>query len=139
MHGLERIAAERKRQTEVEGWTQNHDDQHDNGEMALAAVAYASPLPVKVQGMVASDSDCGCREAACPHTSPFGKKKWIDPWPWDAEWDKRKKHDRIRQLEIAGALIAAEIDRLERMERKSLRRAGISFGGPATTGEVTAG
>jgi hypothetical protein len=27
-------------------------------------------------------------------------------------WDKREKHSRIRRLEIAGALIAAEIDRL---------------------------
>jgi hypothetical protein len=28
-------------------------------------------------------------------------------------WDKRRKHDRRRKLVIAGALIAAEIDRLD--------------------------
>lgn len=36
----------------------------------------------------------------------------VGPWPWSDAWDKRKKHDRIRQLSIAGALIAAEINRL---------------------------
>jgi hypothetical protein len=35
-----------------------------------------------------------------------------DAWPWSRNWDKRDKHSRTRRLEIAGALIAAEIDRL---------------------------
>lgn len=39
---------------------------------------------------------------------------YFNPWPWPTEWDKRGKHSRHRQLEIAGALIAAEIDRLRR-------------------------
>jgi hypothetical protein len=34
-------------------------------------------------------------------------------WPWDASWWKPK--DVIRNLVRAGALIAAEIDRLRRM------------------------
>lgn len=38
---LEEIAAERQRQIEVEGWTPNHDDEHDRGEMANAAACYA--------------------------------------------------------------------------------------------------
>ena len=37
-------------------------------------------------------------------------------WPWDKSYNKRHKHNRIRQLEIAGALIAAEIDRLLRLK-----------------------
>ena len=43
---------------------------------------------------------------------------FIDPWPakWSAAWDKRSKHNRLRRLTIAGALIAAEIDRLGRKE-----------------------
>lgn len=30
--GIELIAAERKRQTEQEGWTPEHDEQHEFGE-----------------------------------------------------------------------------------------------------------
>lgn len=99
--GIELITEERVRQIEKEGFTPEHDHHHDEGSIALAAVAYASPLPVRVFGTV----DDG---------SVFGKKQWIDPWPWDSQFDKRGKHDRLRSLVIAGALIAAEIDRLQR-------------------------
>ena len=34
-----------------------------------------------------------------------------DFWPFDESWDKSKRNPFIRNLEIAGALIAAEIDR----------------------------
>jgi hypothetical protein len=37
----------------------------------------------------------------------------LDFWPWAKKYDKRAKHPRLRQLAIAGALIAAEIDRLK--------------------------
>ena len=55
-----------------------------------------------------------------------GTISFRDPWPmwWDSQWDKRlprlpkivKEYsiERIRELEKAGALIAAEIDRLLR-------------------------
>jgi hypothetical protein len=111
VNGIERIAAERERQMSVEGWTIAHDDQHRDGELAAAAICYASPVEIK--GRFEQPINCGCREAMCPH-SMVTKTVWLDPWPWDQDWDKRKKHERIRQLEIAGALIAAEIDRLER-------------------------
>jgi hypothetical protein len=114
MNGTELIAAERKRQIEVEGWTPEHDDEHECGELALAAALYATPIPlheveVKRGGVV-----------------------WIDPWPWQDSvegprgeaftinaWDKRPKKmptpdQRLRMLVKAGALIAAEIDRLQR-------------------------
>ena len=102
--GIGRIFGERNRQLASEGWTPAHDDEHTLGELALAAIAYASPFPVKVKGPVMLPGRV------------FSENVWRDPWPWDEEWDKRKKHDRIRQLEIAGALIAAEIDRLERLQ-----------------------
>ncbi|MCM0757438.1 hypothetical protein M7775_02505, partial [Sporomusa sphaeroides DSM 2875] len=41
--GIELIAAERQRQISQEGWTPEHDDQHANGELALAAACYAIP------------------------------------------------------------------------------------------------
>ena len=37
MSGIERIAKERQRQIEQEGWTPEHDDHHAEGEMAAAA------------------------------------------------------------------------------------------------------
>jgi len=39
-----------------------------------------------------------------------------DEWPWDPEWWKPTPGDRIKELVKAGALIAAEIDRLQRKE-----------------------
>ncbi|STB30253.1 hypothetical protein [Citrobacter koseri] len=34
------VIAERQRQQSVEGWTPEHDDEHCNGELAMAAVCY---------------------------------------------------------------------------------------------------
>ena len=95
--GIELIAIERQRQIEGEGWTAKHDDQHETGEIALAAACYA--IPVNRRGVF--DSSRGLIE-------------WL--WPWDAEWWKpaRSSRSRIKELVKAGALIAAEIDRLQR-------------------------
>ncbi len=95
--GAQLIAQERERQVSEEGWSAEHDDKHINGELAWAAVAYAAPERVTRDG---------------PGVS-------YDPWPWDEEWDKRPAIGctapyRIRALAKAGALIAAEIDRLKR-------------------------
>ncbi len=91
-NGAERIVYERRKQVEREGWTKEHDAEYDKGEMAMAAACYAAPEPIY------------------KHNSRA--RVYRDAWPWGNSWDKRKKHNRIRQLEIAGALIAAEIDRL---------------------------
>ena len=86
MTGIERIAAERKRQIGVEGWTAEHDSRHLIGELARAAACYAL------------------------HAS--GERRVFAFWPWGNEWWKPSKN-QIRDLEKAGALIAAEIDRLQ--------------------------
>ncbi len=75
------IASERRRQMEVEGWTAEHDDQHDLGQMAGDAASYA-----------------------------VGSPDWY--WPWDRKW--WKPTNRRRNLIKAGALIVAEIERLDR-------------------------
>lgn len=87
--GVALIVAERKRQVEVEGWTPEHDDEHGEGYLALAAAVYALPPDSR-------DDDL------------------MGLWPWDRSW--WKPGDRIRELVKAGALIAAEIDRLQRRE-----------------------
>jgi hypothetical protein len=102
--GVAVIAAERARQISVEGWTPLHDDAHTFSELAWAATCYAAPRPVL-------------------RTKDY---KARDPWPWAPEWDKRGKHDRIKQLAIAGALIAAEIDRLKRLHERSATELGKS-------------
>lgn len=105
--GIKRIAAERRRQIYGEHWTAEHDDEHVDGELALAAVCYATPRPLFVN---------------------VGPGRHRDPWPegWSSDWDKRPRDggdvlveptpaERIRMLEKAGALIAAELDRLLRL------------------------
>jgi hypothetical protein len=86
-NGVGLIAQERQRQVEAEGWSAKHDDQHRNEELASAAVFYA--LPEKYGELLVF-------------------------WPWDPQYNKKQKHNRVRQLVIAGALIAAEVDRLLR-------------------------
>lgn len=114
MTGAKLIAAERQRQIAQEGWTAEHDDDHAGPALALAGICYAA----------AAVDQCDIRAVAWDGE---GNAEIRDPWPWDKTWDKRKKHararahteedrrtGRIRCLTIAGALIAAEIDRLLR-------------------------
>lgn len=99
--GIELIADERKRQIEQEGWTPSHDDEHTKGEMIVAAVFYG------LVGMgVSQGADL---EKSLAITSAVAE------WPWEAEWLKASL-DAERNLVKAGALIAAEIDRLQRKE-----------------------
>lgn len=90
--GLALIAAERKRQIEKEGWTPEHDDEHEDEALAKAAACYADP----------------------DRRMTFGDYPMPVGWPWDAEAWKPTPDNRVRELVKAGALIAAEIDRLKR-------------------------
>jgi hypothetical protein len=90
------VLAERDRQKDVEGWSEAHDDGHSGGELASAAACYA----------LAS-------------TEPRGAKLWErverairDCWPFDRRWFKLS--NKRRYLVKAGALILAEIERLDR-------------------------
>jgi hypothetical protein len=120
--GADLIAQERQRQISTEGWSPTHDDRHDQGELALAAIKYASPLAVEVGYYV--HHSCGCRSVGeCPHTVLSDKKEWSDPWPWHRS--SFKPSDRIRDLVKAGALIAAEIDRLQRATVKAHQESAL--------------
>ncbi len=113
MTGVELIWAERDRQIKKLGWTAKHDDsEHDEGELAVVAALYATPVRLYHMDFF-----------------PAGVE-FKDPWPdgWDEGYDKRPvdrlntlrdnavlpAKARIKQLAKAGALIAAEIDRLQR-------------------------
>lgn len=100
------ISAERKRQIEQEGWTTEHDHQHSNGELGRAAENY---VRFACEPDVARD---------------YQRKNGHIPggWPWHYSWWKpsvdNSPASRIRDLVKAGALIAAEIDRLQRLAKK---------------------
>jgi hypothetical protein len=84
------VLAERCRQVEQEGWTPEHDDAHAEGQMAGAAACYAV--------------------ADITHWARGEVIKTM--WPWALEW--WKPMDRRRNLVKAGALILADIERLDR-------------------------
>lgn len=100
--GIELIADERKRQVESEGFTSKHDDAHKKGQLSRAAACYA---------------DIESVQAARPYAR-YGidelRLEVLEMWPWDEEWLKPDT-DPVRNLVKAGALIAAEIDRLQRL------------------------
>ena len=121
MTGIELIDIERKRQMAEERWSSEHGGEYVDGELALAAVCYATPVQLYVKD----------EQAMC--------LSFNDPWPasWDAGWDKRFSYgerkgdprnrvpdpatyadeERLDLLVKAGALIAAEIDRLQRVDQ----------------------
>lgn len=89
------IGEERQRQIEKEGWTSEHDAEHVRNELIEAAMCYAYPdTIISHQGQ-----------------PPIG-------WPFETKWWKPSPN-RVRNLQIAGALIAAEIDRLLLLEGKT--------------------
>lgn len=102
--GIELIAEERQRQIDVEGWTPEHDDELVNGELANMAATYALP-PFFREAMIDNIASECTINGICP------------TWPYydiGIEWFKPTPDDRIRELAKDGALIAAEIDRLNR-------------------------
>lgn len=93
------VLAERRRQVDAEGWTPEHDDEHADGQMADAAGYYAL--------YAGSDDYHRAAMAMRAHgMAPSG-------WPWGPEWFKPAE-GRRRMLVKAGALIIAEIERLDR-------------------------
>lgn len=93
---LRDILAERQRQIEAEGWAPEHDDKHDDEALAKAAACYA----------------LGTTRAY----NHRGERVSRSFWPWDLRW--WKPSDRRRDLVKAGALIVAEIERLDRAKAR---------------------
>lgn len=105
--GIELITKERQRQIDVEEWTSEHDDEYINGELASAGACYAMPRKEreKYQSVSFIKGSVGALKVWYP--------RW---WPWKVFWWKPTPDDRIRELTKAGALILAEIDRLQRIK-----------------------
>ena len=82
------VLAERQRQVSAEGWTPEHDDKYFANELARAAACYAVCSETKWSSHV-------------PQMWPFNRSWW-------------KPTTERRNLVKAGALILAEIERLDR-------------------------
>lgn len=108
MNGIESIAAERQRQIDKEGWTTEHDDRHTDGSIADAAACYANPMALSIDGFGLEINEPDEETEKLEAQVPLG-------WPasWSFHWWKPKS--RRENLVRAGALIAAEIDRLDRI------------------------
>jgi hypothetical protein len=87
---MQAVISERYRQIESEGWSHEHDDFHERGELAKAASHYA---------FYAGE------DVPMPST-----------WPWDRSWWKPQNFRR--DLVRAGALILAEGERFDRLKTR---------------------
>lgn len=103
----EPILAERRRQIEREGWSPEQDDRFVGGELLRAAAVYHEQA---VHGGVRLVR----RPTAYPSRHGFIGRVESVPlgWPWAARWWKPR--GPRRDLERAGALCLAEIERLRR-------------------------
>lgn len=99
--GAALIAAERQRQVSIEGWTPEHDAEHRAGELTSAALCYLSAALCVIN----PDDPRAAPTCYEPPVAPY--------WPWEPEAFKATFDDPLRSLIKAGALIAAEIDRLQ--------------------------
>lgn len=91
LSGIKLIAAERREQIEKHGWDMSNDEDYSDNELIKAAL--------------------------------FAINSEVFEWPF--EWDSKfrdkilNKPNKIERLKIAGALIAAEIDRIQFIESKN--------------------
>ena len=98
MKPIEALQAERLRQITEEGYDSAHDDERKRGELAIAAAAYASLAAEGDKGTLARD---------------------VPPIEWPLDSEEWKPDSRRRMLVKAGALILAELARLDREEAKA--------------------
>ena len=94
------VIAERRRQVDAEGWSTEHDDNHDHGDLARAGAAYAL------------NSASGALESASPSC-----------WPWEEDWWKPQgiRRDLVR----AAALVLAEGEKFDRNRKGKKRTAAL--------------
>jgi hypothetical protein len=103
--GVWLIAKERIRQQAKEGYNSEHDAKHEFGELALAACAYAFP----------NSTFEPLDDSQSFDTNVFIRIKRRAFWPFHY-LEYKPEGDRIKELVKAGALICAEIDRLQKVK-----------------------
>lgn len=96
LSGTEMISRERRRQIIKEGYNAEHDERLEPGALAMAAAVY-------IMG-------------ACSGMRGGGERPGEVMICWPFEISAYNPKDPLRDLVRAGALIAAEIDRMMRVE-----------------------
>lgn len=112
--GLELILEERRRQIEKEGYNTEHDSHHEDGSIAMAAACYAAPKEI-YEVRVRNNQTILFEDPFPWGEETFGRGE--RGWKYSNTKEKKAGKSRIRQLQIAGALIAAEIDRLQEVKK----------------------
>lgn len=103
--GIELIAEERARQITEEGWSVAHDSmRHKEGELTNAALCYATVGSAQLRGSSVEEWP----------VDVFSDDTITD-WPWEPQWYKPSPHAE-RNLVKAGALLAAELDRIRNVD-----------------------
>ena len=99
MTGAELISAERMRQVSKCGWTAENDAKQEDGQLLECAIQVADDVFANQNALI------------------DGREK-TEHWPHQRANHivEKYKSDHISRLVIAGALIAAEIDRLQRIQ-----------------------
>lgn len=110
------VLAERERHKTVEGWDETHDNEHSRSEIAHAAACYAV-------GRIIQEKQDRDRFSA----------RFSSLWPWDLRW--WKPSGTRRNLVKSGALILAEIERLDRRTALSDTTSERSEDAPTPTGD----
>jgi hypothetical protein len=107
LDGAALIAAERYRQVSEEGYAHSHDDKHKDGALTEAAQCYACVAIAEIRGSSAKE---------WPVEMFDGFNDSLLEWPLDDQYWK-PSDDPLRNLAKAGALIAAEMDRIIRLRK----------------------
>ncbi|MDO0945948.1 hypothetical protein [Chromohalobacter israelensis] len=94
------VYRERMRQISTEGFNRERDDGYEQAELSRAAGSYCLIASLQMRFGELPDPNRYCD----------------DDWPWDRKWFKPR--DPRRNLVKAGALILAEIERLDRAARQ---------------------
>lgn len=98
MNAIDLIAEKARTNREHKGYTAAHDDTHRDGELLEAAICYLH---------------CANIQSSIGDTELAKQVSGDDLWPFEMEtW--KPSDDPIRNLVHAGALIVAEIERLQR-------------------------
>lgn len=124
--GTALIVSERERQIQLEGYTLEDDDHYLMGELSKAAACYQAigrgqflggqrTWWATSQGWVKSENDPEPR----PKHEPRCMRRIVPgAWPWAPDsW--KPSRDPVENYKKAGALLAAEIDRILRMRSRN--------------------
>lgn len=117
--GIELIAEEVKQVSLMNKWNYENDEDYGHGELAAAAACYAANSILKDR----KDKQFVRFQVKEKITEEYGfpvysETDYVDGWPWADEYDNRSKHNSLKSLIVAGALIAAEIDRLQNQSKQ---------------------